>query len=60
MRIEDDDEYWEYLVLDWYLAPNGLPVEVTQTKSSRSDTFVGPVEYVEEYHLVLTSMDPLP
>ena len=59
MRIDDNDKFWEHIVLDWYLAPNGLPVEVMQTKSNRSDTFVGPVRYDESFRLVLTSMEPL-
>ena len=35
MTIEDDDQYPEHTVIDWYLASNGLPVEVSATKSSR-------------------------
>ena len=27
MTVDDDDEYWEHTVVDWYLADDGLPVE---------------------------------
>ena len=28
MTVDDNDEYWEHTIVDWYLAPTGLPVEV--------------------------------
>jgi hypothetical protein len=59
MTIDDTDAFWEDQVLDWYLAANGLPVEVTVTKSSRSPSIVGPVVYDEEYRLELISLAPL-
>jgi hypothetical protein len=57
--IIDEDEYWEDLLTDWYLAPNGLPVEVVSVKSSRSPSIVGPVVYDEEFRLELVSLEPL-
>jgi hypothetical protein len=59
MRIEDPDEYWEQTRIDWFLATDGLPVEVTSTKASLSPSPIGPVEYREEYRLVLVSLEPL-
>ena len=59
MTVDDDDEFWERLVADWYLAADGLPVEVTITKESRSPTVVGGVVYEEEYQLELVSAEPL-
>ncbi|HZI44485.1 MAG TPA: hypothetical protein VFD53_04635 [Ilumatobacter sp.] len=59
MQIEDDDEYWEHTTIDWYLAPDGLPVEVVATKSSLSPSPIGPIQYDEQYHLELESLTPL-
>jgi hypothetical protein len=59
MRVEDDDEYWEHTVVDWYLAADGLPVEVVATKESRSPSPVGGVVYREDYRLELESSTPL-
>ena len=59
MTIEDDDEYWEHTVVDWFLADDGLPVEVAAVKQSRSPSPVGGVVYHEEYRLELVSMTPL-
>jgi hypothetical protein len=56
---DDDDEYWEHTVIDWYLADDGLPVEVVNDKESRSPTLIGGVIYQEEYRLELVSSDPL-
>ena len=59
MQIEDDDEYWEHTTIDWYLAPDGLPVEVVATKSSLSPSPIGPIRYDEQYRLELESLTPL-
>jgi hypothetical protein len=59
MQIEDDDEYWEHTTIDWYLAPDGLPVEVVATKSSLSPSPIGAIQYDEQYQLELESMTPL-
>jgi hypothetical protein len=59
MTIDDDDEYWEHTVVDWYLADDGLPVEVTATKESRSPSPIGAVVYRETYRLALASTTPL-
>ena len=59
MQIEDDDEYWEHTTIDWYLAPDGLPVEVDATKSSLSASPIGAIQYDEQYHLELESLTPL-
>jgi len=59
MQIADDDEYWEHTTIDWYLAPDGLPVEVVATKSSLSPSPIGAIQYDEQYHLELESLTPL-
>jgi hypothetical protein len=59
MTIDDNDEFWEHTVVDWYLADTGLPVEVGSTKESRTDSPIGGVVYREQYHLLLISMIPL-
>ena len=59
MTVEDDDEYWEHTIADWYLAASGLPVAVSVDTSSRSPSMVGAVVYHETYELQLESMSPL-
>jgi hypothetical protein len=59
MTIEDNDEYWEHTVVDWYLADSGIPVEVRSTKESRSPSPIGGVVYHEQYDLELISIVPL-
>jgi hypothetical protein len=59
MQIEDADEYWEHTTIDWFLAPDGLPIEVQATKSSLSPSPIGPIRYDEQYHLQLQSLEPL-
>ena len=59
MTVADDDEYWEHVVVDWYLDENGLPVKVQAVKQSLSDTAYGDVEYDEVYTIELLSRTPL-
>jgi hypothetical protein len=59
MEIKDDDEYWEHTTIDWYLAPNGLPVVVDATKSSLSPSPIGAIQYDEHYQLELESLTPM-
>jgi hypothetical protein len=59
MTVDDDDEHWEHTVVDWYLAGDGLPVEVVGTKESRSPSPIGAVVYRETYRLMLVSTVPL-
>jgi hypothetical protein len=59
MTVDDNDEYWEHTVVDWYLAATGLPVEVVCTKESRSPSPIGAVTYREQYDLKLISTTPL-
>ena len=58
-EVFDDDDYWEYTVIDWYVARNGLPVRIVNDKESKSPTFVGDVVYVEEYQADLVSLTPI-
>jgi hypothetical protein len=59
MTVDDNDEYWEHTVVDWYLAATGLPVEVVCTKESKSPSPIGAVTYREQYNLQLVSTTPL-
>lgn len=60
MTIDDNDEYPEQTTIDWWLAANGLPLRMTSTTSSTSDSdLVGDVRYEEEYVADLVSLDPL-
>jgi hypothetical protein len=59
MTIDDGDEYFEHTVVDWYLAPTGLPVEMSSTKDSRTPSPIGAVVYHEQYDLQLISTTPL-
>ena len=59
MQIEDDDQYWEHTTIDWYLALDGLPVQVVATKSSLSSSPIGDIQYDEHFQLDLESLTPL-
>jgi hypothetical protein len=59
MTIADDDEYWEHTIVDFYLDRQGLPVEVSADKRSRSPSPIGGVVYGETYTLELASLAPL-
>jgi hypothetical protein len=59
MVVDDQDDYWEHTVVDWYVAEDGLPVEVSAVKESRSPSPVGAVVYREQYRLDLVSRAPL-
>jgi hypothetical protein len=59
MSVNDDDDYYEHTMIDWYLDPHGLPVELRATKASRSPSPIGGVVYREDYTLRLESMRPL-
>ncbi len=59
MTIANDAHLFEHYVADWMLAASGLPVELTVTKQSKSESIVGDVVYDEQVHLLLTSLEPL-
>ena len=60
MTVTDDDEYWEHVVADWWLDDRGLPIEMTATKESKSNSgLVGDVVYHETYRVTLVSLTPL-
>ena len=60
LTVQDDDEYWEHVVADSWLDDHGLPVEMTATKESKSNSsLVGDVVYHETYTVVLASRTPL-
>ena len=58
--VQDDDEYWEHVVEDWWFDDHGLPVEMAATKGNKTDSdLVGDVIYAEEYRASLISLVPL-
>jgi hypothetical protein len=59
MTVNDNDQYFERITLDWYLNEHGLPVKMQQSKDSLSDTSFGDVEYIEYYVAELESLAPL-
>lgn len=60
MTINWEGELYEQTVNDWWFAANGLPVAMTSTKESRSDSGVlGAVTYTETYSAELLSLTPL-
>ena len=60
LTVQDDDEYWEHVVADWWLDDHGLPIEMTATKESKSNSsLVGDVVYHETYTATLASLTPL-
>lgn len=59
MTIDDNDDHFEHYVADWWLAPNGLPVELDVVKRSKSPSVVGDVVYDEIIQLQLVSAEPL-
>ncbi len=60
MTITNDSKYFEHTTIDWWVDAHGLPVEMTATKSSLTDSgLVGDVHYNETYHAVLESLTPL-
>ena len=59
MTVDDNDQYFERITLDWYLDEHGLPVKMQQSKDSLSDTSFGDVRYTERYVAVLESLAPL-
>lgn len=60
MTVEDDDNYYEHTVVEWWLAESGLPVAMSANKVSNSDSgLIGDVVYREEYRADLVSLTPL-
>ena len=59
MTVDDNDEYFEHTVVDWYLTATGLPVEMSSTKESRTPSPIGGIVYHEQYDLTLISTTPL-
>jgi hypothetical protein len=60
MTVQDDDEYWEHVVADYWLDEHGLPVSMTAVKQSKSSSgLVGDVVYDEHYVVDLASTTPL-
>lgn len=59
MVVDDNDEFYEDIMLDWYLDDHGLLIEASLTKQTLADTVVGGVTYKETYTLILGSLTPL-
>lgn len=60
MTIDDNDNYFEHVQQDWWLAPSGLPIDMIATKTSKAPTdIVGDVVYSEQYSVSLASAEPM-
>ena len=60
MTIDNDEHYYEHTVVDWWLDGHGLPVRMTTTKESNSDSgVIGDVVYKESYQADLVSATPM-
>jgi hypothetical protein len=59
MTVEVGAPLPEHTVVDWFLAPSGLPVGITVAKRSVSSSPVGDVTYVEQAGATLHALDPL-
>ncbi len=60
MSVENDSEYYEHTVIDWWLDEHGLPLEMSTTKVSNSHSdLIGNVVYHETYDVTLESLTPL-
>lgn len=60
MSVDDNDEYFEHAVADWWFDEHGLPVKMTSLKQSKSNSdLIGDVVYTETYSVELASFTPL-
>ena len=60
MTIVDDDDLFEHTVVEWWLDASGLPVAMSASKQSKSNSdLVGDVLYTEQYRADLVSLTPL-
>jgi hypothetical protein len=60
MTVDDNDDYHEHTLADYWLDDHGLPVEMTAAKESKSSSgLVGDVVYQEHYVVTLASTSPL-
>jgi hypothetical protein len=60
MTIDNNDTYFEHVTQDWWLLDNGLPLEMSATKTSKSSTdIVGDVVYSEQFSVSLVSATPM-
>ena len=58
--INNDSNYYEHTVVDWWLDDHGLPIAMATTKSSKSNSgLVGDVVYTEHYSASLQSLTPM-
>jgi hypothetical protein len=60
MRVTNDSHYDEHTTVEWWLDAHGLPVKMSTTKESLSDSgIVGDVRYHETYRAELQSLTPM-
>ena len=60
MTVNNNTEYFEHTVSDWWFDAHGLPVKMTTLKESKSSSdLVGDVVYTERYSVELASFTPL-
>jgi hypothetical protein len=58
--VANDSVHYEHTVIDWWLLPSGLPVEMDTVKTSLTNSsLVGDVKYNETYHAVLLTATPM-
>jgi hypothetical protein len=58
--INNNSNYFEHTVVDWWLDDHGLPIAMSCTKSSKSNSgLVGDVVYSEHYSATLESLTPM-
>jgi hypothetical protein len=58
--VDNNSNYYEHTVVDWWLDDHGLPIEMSCTKSSKSNSgLVGDVVYTEHYRATLQSLTPM-
>lgn len=60
MTVIDTDQHYEQAVMEWWLTPTGLPVRMSMSKVSNTDSgVIGDVVYKENYQADLVSLSPL-
>lgn len=60
VTVANNSAYFEHTVIDWWVDDHGLPLRMSCTKSSKSNSgLVGDVLYTEQYTATLQSLKPL-
>lgn len=60
MTVVNESVHYEYTTVDWWLDATGLPVAMSATKESNTDSgVIGDVVYTETFDAALTSLTPI-